>query len=96
LAAITTPPPPATAARRRAPLVPLAWLMMLPPAWAVARLVAGGPGIAFILTAALAFTAWDLFLDPQMVAWGAGYGINRAATLVSPGKTTPAGCCQPP
>jgi putative membrane protein len=51
-------------------LIPLAWLMMFPPAWAVARLVAGGPGIAFVLTAALAFTAWDLFLDPQMVAWG--------------------------
>ena len=50
-------------------LIPLAWLMMLPPAWAVARLITGGAGAGFILIAALAFTAWDLFLDPQMVAW---------------------------
>ena len=51
-------------------LIPLAWLMMLPPAWAVARLITGDTGASFILAAALAFTAWDLFLDPQMVAWG--------------------------
>ncbi len=51
-------------------VIPLAWLMMLPPAWAVARLITGRYGtIAFILTSALAFTAWDLFLDPQMAAW---------------------------
>ena len=51
-------------------LIPLAWLMMLPPAWAAAQLVTGGTGTSFVLAAALAFTAWDLFLDPQMVAWG--------------------------
>lgn len=56
-------------------LIPLAWLMMLPPAWAVAeallrRGATRGPRVAFLATAALAFTAWDLFLDPQMVAWG--------------------------
>jgi putative membrane protein len=51
-------------------LIPLAWLMMLPPAWAVAeRITAGRLRIAFIAISALAFTAWDLFLDPQMVAW---------------------------
>ena len=49
-------------------LIPLAWLMMLPPAWAVARRIARG-GIAFVLISAVAFTAWDLFLDPQMVGW---------------------------
>jgi putative membrane protein len=48
-------------------LIPLAWLMMLPPAWAVAQRVTGRrSGIAFIAVSALAFTAWDLFLDPQM------------------------------
>jgi lycopene beta-cyclase len=53
-------------------LIPLAWLMMLPPAWAVGQILASRPsGIAFVLVSALAFTAWDLFLDPQMVAWGA-------------------------
>lgn len=55
-------------------LIPLAWMMMLPPAWAVAQTILGEKsGLAAwrgILLAALAFTAWDLFLDPQMTAWG--------------------------
>jgi putative membrane protein len=52
-------------------LIPFAWLMMLPPAWAVARKVVGTyGGVKFVLVSALALTAWDLFLDPQMVAWG--------------------------
>lgn len=52
-------------------LIPLAWLMMLVPAWAVARRIVGAQtGWRFYLIAALAFTAWDLFLDPQMVGWG--------------------------
>src|SRR5690606_41755819 len=29
-----------------------------------------GQEIKFILVSALALTVWDLFLDPQMVAWG--------------------------
>lgn len=52
-------------------VIPLAWLMMLPPAWAVAQLLVGRRGrLAFVAVSALAFTAWDLFLDPQMVSWG--------------------------
>jgi lycopene beta-cyclase len=52
-------------------LIPLAWLMMLPPAWAVAqRLTGRRSGLAFVAVSALAFSAWDLFLDPQMVDWG--------------------------
>ena len=48
-----------------------AWLMMLVPAWAVAYAITGSVrGWRFVLVSALAFTAWDLFLDPQMVAWG--------------------------
>ena len=50
-------------------LIPVAWLMMLPPAWAVAATLAGTRGISFALASAVAVTAWDLFLDPQMVAW---------------------------
>ena len=55
-------------------VIPLAWFMMLPPAWAVATLLLGGDSRTvslwrFALLSALAFTAWDLFLDPQMVAW---------------------------
>lgn len=55
--------------------VPLMWLMMLPPAWAIARLIsrkANGCLVRplFVLTSALAFTAWDFYLDPQIVRWG--------------------------
>lgn len=52
-------------------VIPPAWLMMLPAAWAVAAVITGRScGWQFVVVAALAFTAWDLFLDPQMVAWG--------------------------
>jgi lycopene beta-cyclase len=52
-------------------LIPLAWLMMLPCAWAISYQITGqSRGWRFVITSALAFTAWDLFLDPQMVTWG--------------------------
>ncbi len=82
-------------------VIPIAWLMMLPPAWAVAQLITNYTHIRqndqpqvnagkrrfpftplrlcvkflltnwrFILVSGLAFMAWDLFLDPQMVGWG--------------------------
>lgn len=75
-------------------LIPLAWLMMLPPAWAIASIILDKPlshkghedaqrkpfllhlwsfvptVMKFAFLASLAFTAWDLFLDPQMVGWG--------------------------
>ncbi|MFO7634677.1 MAG: carotenoid biosynthesis protein [Caldilinea sp.] len=52
-------------------VIPLAWLMMLPPAWAIAYAITGSVrGWRFVLVSGLAFTAWDLFLDPQMVGWG--------------------------
>lgn len=52
-------------------VVPLAWLMMLPPAWAVAAAITReSAGWRFVLVSAAAFTTWDLFLDPQMVGWG--------------------------
>lgn len=52
-------------------LVPLAWLMLLPPAWAAAQAVVGSAQpLHFALASALAFTAWDLLLDPHMVSWG--------------------------
>jgi putative membrane protein len=53
-------------------LIPFAWLMMLPPAWAVAERITvrlRGAKLLFVPVAAFAFTAWDLFLDPQMAAW---------------------------
>lgn len=53
-------------------LIPLAWWMMMGPAWAVAQSLGQfREGIwRFALLSGLAVTAWDLFLDPQMVAWG--------------------------
>jgi lycopene beta-cyclase len=60
-------------------LIPLAWLMMLPPSWAVAEWILKKSKKNFspilvrvfrALLAALAFSMWDLFLDPQMVHWG--------------------------
>ncbi len=52
-------------------LIPLAWLMLLPSAWAVGQRITGKQrGVRFTVTSAAAFTAWDFFLDPQMVGWG--------------------------
>ena len=56
-------------------LIPLAWLIMLPSSWAVGQAIANRFAhrwqfLIFIALSALAMTAWDLFLDPQMVAWG--------------------------
>lgn len=59
-------------------LVPFAWAMMLPAAWSVSVLIVKRGKmrsnnlfrIARAGVSALAFTAWDLFLDPQMVKWG--------------------------
>lgn len=52
-------------------LVPLAWIMMAWPALAVARRLGGSRGRwAVALVGAAALTAWDVFLDPQMVDQG--------------------------
>lgn len=57
-------------------LIPMAWMMMLAPAWAVTSLLLDNwqpqnqlvRRLGFAIVAALAFTAWDLYLDPQMVS----------------------------
>jgi uncharacterized membrane protein len=53
-------------------LVPLCWQMMAWNALSVAKLIVPKrwPKAAIILIAALALTAWDVFLDPQMVRAG--------------------------
>ncbi|MEM7530747.1 MAG: carotenoid biosynthesis protein [Chloroflexota bacterium] len=51
-------------------VIPLAWLMMLPPSWVIAHSIIGNQQpLRFAALSATAFTAWDLFLDPQMVNW---------------------------
>jgi uncharacterized membrane protein len=53
-------------------LVPLCWQMMAWNALSVAKLIVPKrwPKASVILIAALALTAWDVFLDPQMVRSG--------------------------
>jgi uncharacterized membrane protein len=50
-------------------VIPLAWAWMAWPAWLVATRLVAGP-LARVLVAGWALAAWDLFLDPQMVAAG--------------------------
>lgn len=50
-------------------VVPLAWVMMAWPALVVARTLARR-GTVVVLIGGFALTAWDVFLDPQMVAAG--------------------------
>jgi lycopene cyclase domain-containing protein len=67
-------------------VIPLAWLMLLPPAWAVADAVlspwrsrlGSWYRLTFAILAGLAITAWDLYLDPQMVARGLWVWENPA------------------
>jgi putative membrane protein len=51
-------------------VIPFAWLMMLPPAWAVAQWIApGAHPVVNAVIAGAAFTAWDVYLDPHLVRW---------------------------
>lgn len=92
-------------------LIPVAWFMLLPSSWVMAQMIVGNPRqslrhrLAFIATSALALTAWDLFLDPQMVGWnfwqwdqyGAYFGIpiqNYVGWLLTAAVVTAA--AQPP
>jgi len=51
-------------------VIPLAWAMMAYPAVLVGRRLAGAHRLATPLVAGWALAAWDVFLDPQMVAAG--------------------------
>ncbi len=56
-------------------VIPITWLMMLPPAWVVARLITrkiGGCLLRpmFILVSAIAFTGWLVYFDPLMAHFG--------------------------
>ena len=56
-------------------IIPLAWTWMAWPAWlAAGRLFPSSQALsshaARVVTAAVGLTAWDLFLDPQMIAEG--------------------------
>lgn len=52
-------------------IVPFAWAMMAYPALIAAQRIVGRAGRSLtIVTGAIALSAWDLFLDPQMVGEG--------------------------
>ncbi|MCA2212419.1 carotenoid biosynthesis protein [Jidongwangia harbinensis] len=63
-------------------IIPLAWTWMAWPAWLAALRLARGRA-ARIALAAVGLAAWDLFLDPQMVA--EGYWRWLDATPALPG-----------
>ncbi|GGO16160.1 carotenoid biosynthesis protein [Micromonospora parathelypteridis] len=70
-------------------IIPLAWTWMAWPAWLAAVRLTGGAGatagrwVGRIALATVGLAAWDLFLDPQMVA--EGYWVWRDATPALPG-----------
>lgn len=67
-------------------LIPAAWFMMLPPAWAVAQVIVGVKRRwLYALVSAAAMTAWDLFLDPQNVAWGLWVWTDSSGAAVFTG-----------
>jgi uncharacterized membrane protein len=63
-------------------IIPLAWTWMAWPAWLAAIRITTGP-VLRVLLAAAGLAAWDLFLDPQMVA--EGYWTWRSPTPALPG-----------
>lgn len=70
-------------------IIPLAWTWMAWPAWLTAVRITSSPAAGArthagrIALAAVGLAAWDLFLDPQMVA--EGYWRWRDATPALPG-----------
>jgi uncharacterized membrane protein len=63
-------------------IIPLAWTWMAWPAW-LAALRLGSSTVGRVVLAAAGLAAWDLFLDPQMVA--EGYWTWRSPTPALPG-----------
>lgn len=62
-------------------LIPLAWTMMAYPALLVGRRLTGGRRLLTVPVAAYALAAWDVFLDPQMVAEGYWVWLTDAPGL---------------
>ncbi len=67
-------------------LAAAAWAMMARPAWVVAGLLDLRPAVRVPLAAG-ALTAWDVFLDPRMVARNTG---DRQGTRASGSRAPPA------
>lgn len=67
-------------------IVPVAWLMLAYPAWHVSQVLVSGTSKIWqagrIAVGAWALTAWDVFLDPQMVAAGNWGWANPEPSLI--------------
>ena len=61
-------------------IIPLAWTWMAWPAWLAAGVLARSRPVR-VLVAGVGLAAWDLFLDPQMVAEGYWRWLGRFPTL---------------
>ncbi|MEV4512861.1 carotenoid biosynthesis protein [Dactylosporangium sp. NPDC049525] len=61
-------------------VIPLAWTWMAWPAWVAAARLTGRPWLR-VGVAGLGLAAWDLFLDPQMVAEGHWHWDEPGASL---------------
>jgi putative membrane protein len=64
-------------------IIPLAWTWMAWPAWLAAGRLVAGSRVGRVVVAAAGLAAWDLFLDPQMVA--EGYWVWRSSGVALPG-----------
>ncbi|WP_241249799.1 carotenoid biosynthesis protein [Rhodococcus sp. X156] len=62
-------------------IIGLAWTAGAYPAWCAASTVAGGARGRRLLLATVGLAAWDLYLDPQMVADGRWTWMPGSATL---------------
>jgi putative membrane protein len=61
-------------------VIPLAWTWMAWPAWVAAARLTARPWLR-VAAAGLGLAAWDLFLDPQMVAEGHWHWDDPGAAL---------------
>lgn len=72
-------------------VIPLAWTWMAWPAWIVAgHLVGAAAPATRVLVAGVGLAAWDLFLDPQMVAAGHWRWVSPGPGLPGQGGIVPA------
>jgi hypothetical protein len=72
-------------------IVPVSWLMMLPPAWAISRLITRRFSgcllrLMFILVSAFAFTAWEIYFQPFLASLGVLQWIPSGGFSGIPGQ----------
>lgn len=71
-------------------VIPLTWLMMLPPPWAMTKLIIRTLSgcllwLVFVLVRAMAFMAWCFYYDPLMINLGVLEWKPPGRSLAHPG-----------